>query len=123
MDRNLRLDGLGDCPDLVDLEQETVASFLLDSGLDTEGVCDSKVVADDLDATLLGEVNPSLPIILIEGILDRDDGVLLSVADVEVCELDASEPLRGVGIGVLEVEIVFSIRVELGAGKALTRNL
>ena len=78
------MDGLGDRPDLVDLEQETVASFLLDSSLDAEGVCDGKVVADDLDATLRVEVGPSFPVVLIEGILDRDDGVLLNVADVEV---------------------------------------
>jgi hypothetical protein len=114
--RKLRLDGLGDGSDLVDLEQETVASLLLDSSLDTEGVGDSKVVADDLDATFGGEVSPSLPIVLIEGILDGDDGVLLNVAEVEVGELDTSEPLCGVGIGVLEVEVVLAILVELGGG-------
>ena len=116
MGRNLRLDGLGDGSNLVDLEQETIASFLLDSSLDTEGVCDSKVVPDDLDATLRGKVGPSLPIVLIEGILDRDNGVLLNVAEIEIGELGSSEPFRGVGVGVLEVKIIFSILVELGGG-------
>jgi hypothetical protein len=116
VDKNLRLDGLGDGSDLVDLKQETVASFLLNGSLDTEGISDGKVVTDDLDATIGGEVSPSLPIVLVEGILNGDDGVLLDVADVEVSELDASEPLRGVGVGVLEVEIVFPILVKLGGG-------
>ena len=120
--QNLRLDGLRDCSDLVDLEQETVASFFLDSGLDTKGVGDSEVVADNLDATFLGEVNPSLPIILVEGILDGDDGILLDVADVEVSELDTSEPLGRVGIGILEVEIIFAILIELG-GSNIESNL
>jgi len=116
MNRNLRLDRLGNGSDLVDFKQQTVASLLLDGGFDTEGVGDSKVVADDLDATFGGEVGPSLPIVLVEGILDGDDGVLLNVADVEVRELNASEPLRGIGIWVLEVEIVLAILVELGGG-------
>ena len=116
MDKNLRLDGLRDGSDLVDLKQETVASLLLDGSFDAEGVGDSKIVTDDLDATFFGEVSPSLPIVLVEGILDGDDGILLNVADVEVGELDASEPLRGVRVGVLEVEVVLSILVKLGGG-------
>lgn len=78
------MDGLGDCSDLVDLEQETVTSFLLDGGLDSKGVGDSKVVPDDLDVGVGGEVSPSLPVVLVERILDGDDGVLLNVANVEV---------------------------------------
>ena len=114
--KNLRLDGLGDGSDLVDLKQETVTSLLLDGSFDAEGVGDSKVVADDLDATIGGEVSPSLPIILVEGVLNGDDGVLLDVADVEVGELNAGEPFCGVGIGVLEVEVILAILVELGGG-------
>jgi hypothetical protein len=38
------LDRLGDGTDLVDLEEETVASLLLDSGLDTLGVGDGKII-------------------------------------------------------------------------------
>ena len=116
MGRNLRLDGLRDGPDLVDLKQETVASLLLDGSLDAERVGDGKVVTDNLDATIGGEVRPSLPIVLVEGILDGDDGVLLNIADVKVGELDTSEPLRGIGVGVLEVEVVLAVLVELGGG-------
>ena len=114
--QNLRLDGLGDRSDLVDLKQETVAGFFLDSGLDTKGVCDSEVVTDNLNATLGGEMGPSLPIVLVKGVLDGDDGVLVNVAQVEVCELFTGKPILGVGIGILKVEIIFAILVELRGG-------
>jgi len=103
------LNRLRDGSDLVDLKQEAIASLLLNGSLDTERVGDSEVVSDDLNATIGGEMGPSFPIILVEGVLDRDDGVLLNVADVEVGELDTSEPLRGIGIGVLKVEIVLAL--------------
>ena len=114
--QNLRLDGLRDGSNLVDLKQEAVACLFLDGGLDTEGVGDSEVVTDNLDPTVGVEVTPSFPIILVEGILDGDDGVLRNVAHVEFCELDTSQPLRGVGVWILEVQIIFSILVELGGG-------
>jgi len=115
-ERILRLDGLRNGSDLVNLEQQAVASFLFDGSLDTEGIGDSKVVTNDLDATIGSEVGPSLPIVLIEGILDGDYGVLLNVANVEIGELNTGEPLRGVGIGVLEVEIVLAVLIKLGGG-------
>ncbi len=62
---------------------------------------------------MLGEVCPSLPVILVEGVFDRDDGVLFDVTEVEVRELLSGNPLGGVGVGVLEVKIVLSILVEL----------
>ena len=96
------------------LEQETVAGLLLDSGLDTERVGDSQVITDDLNATLASEVSPSFPVILIEGILDGDDGVLGDVAQVEISKLLARDPLGGVGVGVLEVKVVLAVLVELG---------
>ena len=51
---------------------------------------------------------------LVEGVLDRDDRVILDVGEVEVGELLAREPLAGVGVGVLEVEVVLAVLVELG---------
>ena len=95
------------------LEQETIARLLLNRGLDAEHVRHRQVIADDLDAALLREVSPRLPVILVEGILDRHDRVLLDIAEVEVRELLAGDPLRGVGVGVLEVEVVLAVLVEL----------
>ena len=57
---------------------------------------------------------PSLPIILVEGILDGDDRVFLDVGEVEISELGARNPLLGVGVGVLEVKVVLAVPVELG---------
>lgn len=61
------------------LEQETVASLLLDGGLDTEGVGDGQIITNDLDTTTGGEVSPGLPVILLEGVLNGDNGVLLDI--------------------------------------------
>lgn len=66
---NLRLDRLGDGSDLVDLEQQSVTSRLLDGGLDPGGVGHGQVVTDDLDLRVLGEVRPGLPVVLVEGVL------------------------------------------------------
>ena len=96
------------------LEQETVAGLLLDSGLDTERVGNSQVITNDLNAALAGEVGPSFPVILIEGILDGDDGVLGDVAQVEISKLLARDPLGGVGVGVLEVKVVLAFLIEFG---------
>lgn len=111
---SLRLDGLGDGTDLVDLEQETIASLLFNGSLDAERVGHSEIVTDDLDTTLGSEVSPRLPVILVEGVLDGDDGVLRDVAEVEVGEFDTSDPLGRVRVGVLEVKIVLSVLVKLG---------
>lgn len=67
--KDSRLDGLGDGSDLVDLEQQSVTSRLLDGGLDPGGVGHGQVVTDDLDLRVLGEVRPGLPVVLVEGVL------------------------------------------------------
>jgi len=59
-------------------------------------------------------VGPCLPVILVEWVLDRDNGVLLNVTDVEVREIHASNPLGRIRIRVLEVKIVLSFLVKLG---------
>lgn len=90
---------LGQGADLVDLEQEGVARLELDGLLDTLGVGDSQVITasklaplspvlstisclfdipNNLKVRGLVEVAPSLPIILGKGVLDADNGVLLS---------------------------------------------
>lgn len=115
-ERDLRLDGLGDGTNLVDLEQETVASLLLNGSLDTDGVGDSQIITDDLDARLGGKVGPCLPVILVERILNGDNGVVLDVLEVDIGELGTSNPLGRIRVGVLEVQIVLAVLVELGGG-------
>ncbi|KAI6759168.1 hypothetical protein HG531_013929 [Fusarium graminearum] len=112
------LDGLGQGTNLVDLEKESVARLELDGLLDAERVGDSQIITDNLDVLGLGEVAPSLPVVLSEGVLDGDDGVLLAELRVHVGELLVGDPLGGVGLGVLEVEIVLllGLLVELTGG-------
>ena len=81
------LDGLSDGTDLVDLEEESIARLELNGLLDELGVGDGQVITNDLAVVGLEEVRPSLPVILSEGVLDGDDGVLLGEGLVELSEL------------------------------------
>lgn len=112
------LDGLGDGTDLVDLEEKGVASLGLNGLLDEGGVGDGQVITNNLLVVDLAEVGPGLPVVLGEGVLDRDNGVLGSELLVLVGELLVGNPLLGVGLGVLEVEVVLLgvNLVELGRG-------
>lgn len=112
------LDGLGEGTDLVDLEEEGVARLELNGLLDAQGVGDSQVITDNLEVRGLVEVAPGLPVILSEGVLDGDDGVLGSQLLVQIGELLVGDPLRGVALGVLEVEVVLLLLdlVELAGG-------
>jgi hypothetical protein len=114
------VDGLGDGTDLVDLEEEGVASLGLDGLLDELGVGDGKVITDDLEVRARGlvEVAPGLPVVLGEGVLDGDDGVLGSELLVLVGKLLVGDPLGLIGVGVLEVKVVLLLvgLVELRGG-------
>jgi hypothetical protein len=96
------------------LQEEAVTGLLLYGSLDTDRVSDGQIVTNDLDTAVCSEVRPSLPVILVEGVFNRDDGVLLDVAEVEVGQLLAGDPLGWVRVGVLEVKIVLAILVEFG---------
>ena len=112
------LDGLGQGTNLVDLEQESVAGLQLDGLLDAQRVGHGQVVTNDLEVGGLVEVAPGLPVILSEGVLNADDGVLASQRLVQVGQLLVGEPLGGVAVGVLEVKVVLLdvTLVELAGG-------
>lgn len=116
---HLRLDRLGDGTDLVDLEEETVAGGLLDGHLDALGVGDRKVVTDHLDLGGLVEVDPRGEVVLVEGVLDRANVVLLNVRVVEGSELLAGDPLGLVRVGVLR-QSAAARALTLGQGQKLT---
>jgi hypothetical protein len=79
------LDRLRYGADLVDLKKEAIACLLLDCRLDTYRIGDRQIIANDLDAALFGEMRPGFPVILVEGILDGDNGVFLGQCDIQVC--------------------------------------
>jgi hypothetical protein len=64
------LQRFGDTSDLVDLEEEGIACFLLNGVFDTDWVGDGEIVADYLTVVFGTEVGPSFPVILIKWILD-----------------------------------------------------
>lgn len=117
------LNRLGKAADLVDLEQKSVAGLKLNSLLDAQRVGHGQVITNplldpfsievetrhlpnNLEVGSLVEVAPSLPVVLREGVLNADDGVLAGQLLVEVGQLLVGEPLGGVAVGVLEVEVV-----------------
>jgi hypothetical protein len=104
------------------LQKETIAGFLFNGRFDTKRVRHCQVVTDNLNAAQFGEVGPGIPIILVEGVLDRNDRVLLNVTEVEVGKLYASDPLAWIRVGVLEVQIVFALLVKF-RGSDVQSNL
>jgi len=64
------LKGFANGSDLIDFEEEGVTGLLFDGSFDTDGVCDSEIVSDDLVLVLTSKVCPCLPIILIEWIFN-----------------------------------------------------
>ncbi len=58
-------------------------------------------------------MGPCLPVVLVEWVLDRDNGVLFNAADIEVRGLNTSNPLGRIRIRVLEVKIILSFLVKL----------
>ena len=73
---------------------------------------------NNLEVRGLVEVAPGLPVVLSEGVLDADNGVLGSKRLVEVGQLLVGEPLGGVALRVLEVQVVLLgvALVELAGG-------
>jgi hypothetical protein len=64
------LKGFSDSTDLIDFEKESIARFSFDSFLDTNGICHSEIVTNDLTIEFGGEVLPGFPVILIEAIFN-----------------------------------------------------
>ena len=104
-------DGLGNGANLVDLEEEASASLLVDGTRDLLNVGDSEVITNNLEVlpVLGGELGPVGPVILVEGILDSDNGEVLGELLVEVAEA-LSRHLVSV---VLEVEVVSVLALDL----------
>merc|ERR1719154_71469 len=97
---------MGGAADLVHLEQQTVASLLLHSGVDADRVGDGKVITHDLDGCGGRHLGPVHPVVLIKGILNGGDGELFAEVEVHLAELVAGDLLGAVIVVGLEVEIV-----------------
>merc|ERR1719460_1982203 len=109
----VRLDGLGHCADLVHLQQEAIARLLLDGSGNSVGVGHQEVVTHNLDRSGGGELGITLPVVLVKGILDGEDGVVLDEPLVHLSQLVAGDPVLGLALGVLEVQVVLAVLAEL----------
>ena len=103
--------GLGQCADLIDLQEKGIAALEFNGLLDALRIRDGQIVTiiiiksafmdavevleclpDNLKVARLVEVAPSLPVVLRKGILDADNWVLLRQILVHVGELLVSDP-------------------------------
>ena len=80
-----RVDGLGYCADLIELNQNRICCMFGNSALDELCIRDIDVISDDLNplAKLCGQGMEAIPIILAEPILDRNDGISVGPLRVE----------------------------------------
>jgi len=111
------LDGLGDGADLVDLDQDRVAGAHADALLQALGIGDEEVVADDLYlvAEGLGHLDVAVPVILVQRILDRDDGILVDPLRVQLDHLLGGEEPVGIRLPEL-VALFLPLAEKLGGG-------
>ena len=71
--KHLRLYGLRDRTDLIDLEEQAVAGPFLYGPLYAFWVCHCQVVPDYLNTHSGGKLRPGRPVVLVKGVLNRDD--------------------------------------------------
>ena len=120
------IDGFGNGSDLVDLKQQTVGGLLFDGLLDFDGVGDGQVISDNLDlvSNFGDNLGPVLPVILVEGVFDSDNGVFVNEFFVKgnhfVTRQDGGSVL--VRTGRLEIEVIgiLVLDLEFGTGDIQT---
>mmetsp|Transcript_81542 Transcript_81542/g.226847 ORF Transcript_81542/g.226847 Transcript_81542/m.226847 type:complete len:508 (+) Transcript_81542:825-2348(+) len=106
-------EGLGQCADLVDLDQDRVGDALVDAFLQDLGVGDEEVVTHQLHlaAQHLGDVLPAVPVAFGHAVFDRDDGVFVDPGGQH-----AGPFLRAQLDAAFAFEHVFAVLVELAGG-------
>ena len=127
------LDRLSESADLVDFQEKGVAGLLLDGSPDADGVGDSQVIAgamlgrslvterprnhlpNNLEIGSLEEVDPRIPVVLGEWVLDGNDRVLFGELLVEIGQLLVTQPLGRVGVGILQILLERVVRDPLDA--------
>ena len=103
--------------DLVDLDQDRVAGALGDALRQALRVGDEEIVAHDLHvlAQALGHRHVAVPVVLVEGVLDRDDRVLRGPAGEQLDHVGGREQLARIGLPEL-VAFLFALVEEFGRG-------
>src|SRR5271166_3589205 len=111
------LQGFGQGANLVDLDQDAVGAALGNASRQAFGVGHEEVVANNLGlaSQRLGEGRVTGPVVLVERVLDRDDGILVNPCREKVNHLLAREDLVGCRFPEL-VALLISLVEQFGAG-------
>ena len=105
------LERLGQGTNLIHLNKNRVSCAKINALLETRSIGNEEVVTYKLDllAQTLSELLPAIPVLLVETVLDRDDGILidelLPVVDHLVTRELASLTLQLVHMGLFVVEL------------------
>merc|ERR1740128_264042 len=113
---NTSCDGFGDCSDLIHLQEQAVARFLLHTHGYTFGIRHRDIISNNLDAGFGSEFSPRVPVVLIEGIFDGNDGKFFDELLVEIGQLLVFDESGGVWRGILEVQVVFAFPEKFRGG-------
>ena len=107
-----RFDRFAERADLVNLDQDAVGDALVDAALQSRGVGDEQVVANELHTIpeLVGEQLPTFPIVFVTAVFDRADWVLVDPTGKEVDHSGRIELATVDGIGL------FLRVIKLGGG-------
>ena len=81
-----RVEGFRQSTDLIDFDEDGVGSAGFDAARQAFGIGDKKVVADDLNlvSEFFSHQFPSVPVILGQAVLDRNDWIFIYQLNVEV---------------------------------------
>ena len=93
---------------LVDFQQQTVASLLVHSGLNTFWISHSQIISNDLDFSRPSQFGPAFPVVLVEGILNAHNWGVFDKSLVHFAKFVTGNPVLGLRFGILEVQIVLS---------------
>mmetsp|Transcript_18289 Transcript_18289/g.48702 ORF Transcript_18289/g.48702 Transcript_18289/m.48702 type:complete len:276 (+) Transcript_18289:138-965(+) len=117
-----RVYGLSNGADLVHLKKQRVACLVVNGLLHPSHIRHGKVIADNLGRSthLLREPNPGLPIILVKGVLNGNERVVLAQARIEVGERSAGHlevrRLLRLSIPRAKVVAILALDLELRSG-------
>merc|ERR1712168_863232 len=105
--------GLRNGSNLINLQQKSIARFLLNSSLNTFWVSYSQIVSNNLNIGLSCELSPSCPIILVKGIFNGYNWSIFDKSLVHFTERIGCNPILWFGVLVFEVQVIFSILEKL----------
>ena len=84
------------------------------------GICNGKIVTDNLNGSSRGYRCPRIPAILIEGILNRYDREFFDKFQVQILQCFWFQICAWIRVFILEIQVILPIFVEFGSGNIHT---